>query len=52
MRFMGGASVFIPASDIKSGNFVGMRSVMPKGLIDNFSEEQIADILAYIRSLK
>ena len=52
MRFMGGASVFIPASDIQSGNFVGKRSVMPKGLIDNLGEKQIADVLAYIRSLK
>ena len=52
MRFMGGVSVFIPATDIKSGNFVGKRSVMPKGLIDSLGEKQIADILAYIRSLK
>ena len=52
MRFMGGASVFVPASDIQTGNFVGGRSVMPKGLIDSLSEEQVADILAYIRSLK
>ena len=52
MRFMGGASLFVPASDIKSGTFVGSRSVMPGGLIDGLGEEQVSDMLAYIRSLK
>ena len=52
MRFMGGGKVFVPSSDIKNGSFVGNRSVMPKGLIDGLSKDQIADILAYIRTLK
>lgn len=52
MRFMGGSSLFIPASEIKSGNFVAKRSVMPKGLIDSLGQSQVENILAYIRSLK
>ncbi|MCM8532628.1 MAG: c-type cytochrome [Lentisphaeraceae bacterium] len=52
MRFMGGGSMFIPASDIQKGHFVGKRSVMPKGLIDSLSTTQVADVLAYIKSLK
>ena len=52
MRFMGGASLFIPKTEIASASFVAGRSVMPRGLIDGFSEAQVADLLAYIRSLK
>lgn len=52
LRFMGGAELFIPSSEIKSKNYVLGKSVMPGGLIDNMAEAQVADILAYIKSLK
>ena len=52
LRFMGGAKLFVPASDIKSKNYVFGKSVMPGGLIDNMADSQVADILAYIKSLK
>ena len=35
--FMGGAKVFIQASEIKSQSFIGGRSFMPKWLIDDYS---------------
>ena len=51
MRFMGGGKVFISAGDIKSQNFVGNRSVMPT-MFNNFDDKTMADLLAYIRTLK
>ncbi len=50
--FMGGAKVFIQANEIKSQGFLGGRSFMVKGLIDGYSDKQVADLLAYIRTLK
>jgi putative membrane-bound dehydrogenase-like protein len=52
LRFMGGGSSFLPSVDIVSGGFVPGRSVMPTGLIDNLPDEQVANLIAYIRSLK
>ena len=52
LRFMGGGTLFIPTGEIQSANFVAGRSVMPRGLIDGFDDTQVADLLAYIRSLK
>jgi putative membrane-bound dehydrogenase-like protein len=50
--FMGGNKIFINAEDIKSQGFLGGRSFMNKGLIDNLSDEEIADLFAFIRTLK
>jgi putative heme-binding domain-containing protein len=50
--FMGGSSQFVQVSEIDSEGFLGGRSFMPKGLIDNYSEEQVSDLLTYIRTLK
>ncbi|WP_339709258.1 c-type cytochrome [uncultured Kriegella sp.] len=50
--FMGGSSQFIQVSDIASQGFLGGRSFMPKGLIDNYSDEQVSDLLAFIKTLK
>jgi putative heme-binding domain-containing protein len=51
IAFMGGSTMFIPVADIKTEGFLGGRSFMPKGLIDNYSDAQAADLLAYIRTL-
>jgi cytochrome c1 len=52
MAFMGGASTFIPKEEIAKSQFVPGRSFMPTGLIDAYSDEQVADLLAYIKTLK
>ncbi len=52
LGFMGGSSHFIQTEDIGSEGFLGGRSFMPKGLIDSYSDEQVSDLLAYIRTLK
>ena len=52
LRFMGGGEMVISRADIASSGFRSGRSVMPAGLIDAFSPEQVADLLAFIRTLK
>jgi putative heme-binding domain-containing protein len=52
LAFMGGSKVFVEASAIKSQGFLGGRSFMVKGLIDKYSDKQVADLLSYIRTLK
>lgn len=52
IAFMGGGKIFIPAKTIKEQDFLQGRSFMPKGIINNFSDGQVADLLAYIRTLK
>lgn len=49
---MGGNKIFIPESDIKRTQVLGGRSFMPRGLIDGFSDEQVANLLAYIKTLQ
>jgi putative heme-binding domain-containing protein len=52
IAFMGGSKVFIPAGEIKGQGFLGGRSFMPKGLLDHYTDGQVADLLSYIRTLK
>jgi len=52
IAFMGGSKVFIEAGSIRSQGFLGGRSFMVKGLIDSYSDKQVADLLSYIRTLK
>lgn len=52
LGFMGGSEQFIQTSDIQSEGFLTGRSFMPAGLIDSYSDKQVADLLAYIRTLK
>lgn len=52
LAFMGGTTIFIPTEEIQSKGFLGGRSFMPKGLVEGWSDEQIADLLSYIRTLE
>ncbi len=52
LRFMGGGSLFVPTSDIKAVQQLRGRSTMPGGLVDNLPPDQVADLLAYIRTLQ
>jgi putative membrane-bound dehydrogenase-like protein len=52
IAFMGGAKTFVEASAIRSQGFLGGRSFMVNGLIDNYSDKQVADLLSYIKTLK
>ncbi len=50
--FIGGSELFIPANEIKSQAYLGGRSFMMKGLLDHLSDTEVADLLAFIRTLK
>ncbi|RIW14128.1 hypothetical protein D0X99_15110 [Algoriphagus lacus] len=52
LGFMGGSKVFIAAEDIKGQGFIGGRSFMNYGLMDNLTEQEVADLFAYISTLK
>jgi len=52
LAFMGGSRVFISSEDIRSEGFLGGRSFMMRGLIDSYSDEQVADLISYIKTLK
>jgi putative heme-binding domain-containing protein len=52
VAFMGGSKVFVEAGAIKSQGFLGGRSFMPKGLIDQYKDKQVADLLSFIKTLK
>ncbi len=52
LAFMGGSKVFVEAGAIKSQGFLSGRSFMPKGLMDQYTAGQVADLLSYIRTLK
>ncbi|GGB76864.1 PVC-type heme-binding CxxCH protein [Dyadobacter sediminis] len=52
IAFMGGSKVFVEAANIRSQGFLGGRSFMVKGLMDGYSDKQVADLLAYIQTLK
>ena len=41
----------IPKSEIKD-HTISKRSLMPEGLIDGFSEQQVSDLMTYLMSLK
>lgn len=50
--FMGGSKLYIQAKEIRSQGFLGGRSFMMKGMIDHYTEDQVADLFAYIITLK
>jgi putative heme-binding domain-containing protein len=52
LRLMGGGKLFVSRDQIASASFLNGRSVMPRGLIDGFDKQQLADLLAYVRTLK
>jgi putative heme-binding domain-containing protein len=52
LRFMGGGKVVVPRNEIANSGFVAGRSVMPAGLINAFGKQQVADLVAYIKTLK
>lgn len=52
LRFMGGASLFIPAHEIEGNPRPLPQSAMPKGLINQIPSDQVANLLAYIRTLE
>jgi len=51
IRQIGADDRVIPKSDIRD-HTISKRSLMPEGLIDGFSEQQVADLMSYLNLLK
>ncbi|WP_236975536.1 PVC-type heme-binding CxxCH protein [Membranihabitans maritimus] len=52
VAFIGGTTTYIKKEDIKQQYFLNGKSFMIKGLIDHYSDQQVADLLEYIGTLK
>jgi len=51
IRQAGGADRRIPKAEVSSAKYL-RRSLMPEGLLDGFTEEQVTDLFAYLKTLK
>jgi len=51
LRQIGADERAIPVEQVKE-HTVSKRSLMPEGLIDGFGEKQVADLFAYLMTLK
>lgn len=52
IAFMGGATVFVEKESIQSEGFISGRSFMPEGLIEGYTDQEVADLISYIRTLE
>ncbi len=52
MRFAGGTQQVIPTKNIKVAGYGDGQSVMPEGLLDAMTDDQIVDLVRYVQSLK
>jgi len=51
IRQAGGADRRIPKAEVSSAKYL-RRSLMPEGLIDGFTDEQVTDLFTYLKTLK
>jgi putative membrane-bound dehydrogenase-like protein len=51
IRQAGGADRRIPKTEVASAKYL-RRSLMPEGLLDGFTDEQVTDLFAYLKTLK
>jgi putative heme-binding domain-containing protein len=52
VRFAGGTRQVIPIKSIKVAGYVDGQSVMPEGLLDALTDDQVTDLVRYAQSLK
>lgn len=52
VRFAGGAQQVVPIKNIKAAGYVDGSSIMPDGLLDTLSEEQIISLVRYVQSIQ
>jgi putative heme-binding domain-containing protein len=50
IRRIGADELVIPKKDI-SAHDISKRSLMPEGLIDGFTDQQVSDLFTYLNSL-
>ena len=51
IRQAGGADRRVPKAEVASAKYL-RRSLMPEGLLDGFTDEQVTDLFAYLKTLK
>ncbi|NBS04656.1 MAG: hypothetical protein EBS64_05470 [Verrucomicrobia bacterium] len=51
LRQPGGADRRIPKAEVSATKYL-RRSIMPEGLLDGFTDEQVTDLFAYLKTLK
>ena len=51
LRQPGGADRRVPKSEVSSAKYL-RRSLMPEGLLDGFTDDQVTDLFAYLKTLK
>jgi putative membrane-bound dehydrogenase-like protein len=51
LRQPGGADRRVPKAEVASAQYL-RRSLMPEGLLDGFTDEQVTDLFAYLKTLK
>jgi len=51
IRQAGGADRRIPKAEVSSAKYL-RRSLMPEGLLDGFTDEQVTDLFTYLKTLK
>lgn len=51
LRQPGGADRRVPKAEVASAKYL-RRSIMPEGLLDGFTDEQVIDLFAYLKTLK
>jgi putative membrane-bound dehydrogenase-like protein len=51
IRQAGGADRRVPKAEVASAKYL-RRSLMPEGLLDGFTDDQITDLFAYLKTLK
>jgi putative membrane-bound dehydrogenase-like protein len=51
IRQPGGADRRVPKAEVASAKYL-RRSLMPEGLLDGFTDEQVTDLFAYLKTLK
>ena len=51
LRQPGGADRRVPKAEVASAKYL-RRSLMPEGLLDGFTDEQVSDLFAYLKTLK
>ena len=51
LRQPGGADRRVPKAEVSSAKYL-RRSLMPEGLLDGFTDDQVTDLFAYLKTLK
>ena len=52
IRFADGLQQVIPVNNIKAAGYIEGSSVMPEGMLDAFTDQQVTDLIRYVQSLK